>query len=120
MHAILLLTGAGTPGYSRDDIGTFLPTYLGGGILKIDPFQARPRPAPLAPLPFPPTHCCHFTRTTVPPLAGATVCPGLLIEREQVLDRDGVGQLVKMATAADKAANPKLKVLAPPVWWKIS
>ena len=28
----------------------------------------------------------------------------------QVLDRDGVGKLVKMATAAGKAANPKLKV----------
>ncbi len=31
---------------------------------------------------------------------------------EQVLDRDGVGKLVKMATAAGKAANPKLKVPA--------
>jgi len=55
-----------TFGYSRDDIGTFLPTYLGGGILRSDPFQ--------------------------------------------VLDRDGVGKLVKMATAAGKAANSKLKV----------
>jgi hypothetical protein len=29
---------------------------------------------------------------------------------KQVLDRDGVGKLVKMATSAGKAANPKLKV----------
>jgi pyruvate,orthophosphate dikinase len=28
-----------TYGYSRDDINTFLPTYLGQGILPTDPFQ---------------------------------------------------------------------------------
>ena len=42
-----VLTSMEYPGYSRDDIGTFLPTYLGGGILRSDPFQARPSPSQL-------------------------------------------------------------------------
>ena len=36
--------GGGGAGYSRDDIGTFLPTYLSTGILQSDPFPARARP----------------------------------------------------------------------------
>jgi pyruvate,orthophosphate dikinase len=32
-----------TFGYSRDDVGTFLPTYTAEGILPADPFQARAR-----------------------------------------------------------------------------
>lgn len=28
-----------TYGYSRDDVGSFLPTYLGEGIIPKDPFQ---------------------------------------------------------------------------------
>ena len=35
---------AAAAGYSRDDIGTFLPTYLSTGIRQSDPFQARARP----------------------------------------------------------------------------
>ena len=54
-----------TFGYSRDDVGSFLPTYLANGILPSDPFQ--------------------------------------------VFDAEGVGQLVEMATAGGKAANPALK-----------
>ena len=54
-----------TFGYSRDDIGTFLPTYLDKKILKVDPFQ--------------------------------------------VLDRNGVGQLVRMATEKGRAVRPDLK-----------
>lgn len=55
-----------TFGYSRDDIGSFLPTYLDLNILKNDPFQ--------------------------------------------VLDREGVGQLVKMATTNGRSTRTDLKV----------
>jgi pyruvate,orthophosphate dikinase len=55
-----------TFGYSRDDIGSFLPVYLQKGLLKNDPFQ--------------------------------------------ILDREGVGQLVEMATKKGRSVNPKLKV----------
>jgi pyruvate,orthophosphate dikinase len=55
-----------TFGYSRDDIGTFLPIYLDKGILKHDPFQ--------------------------------------------VLDQEGVGQLVQMGTQKGRSVKPDLKV----------
>ena len=55
-----------TFGYSRDDIGSFLPVYLDKNILKVDPFQ--------------------------------------------VLDQEGVGQLVKLGTERGRQSNPKLKV----------
>ncbi|KAM2535777.1 hypothetical protein TB1_021304 [Malus domestica] len=55
-----------TFGYSRDDVGKFLPIYLSKGLLQNDPFQ--------------------------------------------VLDQQGVGQLVKMATEKGRAARPSLKV----------
>ena len=55
-----------TFGFSRDDINKFLPTYLGEGILKQDPFA--------------------------------------------VLDRDGVGQLVRMGTERGRKTREKLKV----------
>ena len=55
-----------TFGYSRDDIGTFLPIYLDKGILKHDPFQ--------------------------------------------VLDQEGVGQLVQMGTQRGRSVKPDLKV----------
>ena len=53
-------------GYSRDDAGKFLPTYVERKILPDDPFQ--------------------------------------------VLDRRGVGQLVRIGTERGRAANPNLKV----------
>jgi pyruvate, orthophosphate dikinase len=55
-----------TFGFSRDDINKVLPTYLGEGILKQDPFA--------------------------------------------VLDREGVGQLVKMATERGRSTRHDLKV----------
>jgi len=55
-----------TFGYSRDDIGSFLPIYLEKNILKNDPFQ--------------------------------------------ILDQEGVGQLVIMGTQKGRKTNPKLKV----------
>jgi pyruvate,orthophosphate dikinase len=55
-----------TFGFSRDDINKVLPTYLGEGILKQDPFA--------------------------------------------VLDREGVGQLIKMATERGRKTRPDLKV----------
>jgi pyruvate,orthophosphate dikinase len=55
-----------TFGFSRDDINKILPTYLGEGILKQDPFA--------------------------------------------VLDREGVGQLVQMATERGRRTRPNLKV----------
>jgi len=55
-----------TFGYSRDDIGSFLPTYLDKNILKFDPFQ--------------------------------------------VLDQEGVGQLVRMGTERGRSVRPDLKV----------
>jgi pyruvate,orthophosphate dikinase len=55
-----------TFGFSRDDINKFLPTYLGEGILKQDPFAA--------------------------------------------LDREGVGQLVRMGTERGRKGRPNLKV----------
>ncbi len=55
-----------TFGYSRDDVGKFLPIYLEKGILEHDPYQ--------------------------------------------VLDRDGVGQLIKIAKEKGRSVNPKLKL----------
>lgn len=55
-----------TFGYSRDDVGKFLPTYLSKGILQSDPFE--------------------------------------------VLDQEGVGQLIKLATERGRKAKPHLKV----------
>ena len=55
-----------TFGYSRDDIGNFLPIYLDKGIIPVDPFQ--------------------------------------------VIDFEGVGQLVEMGTKKGRSVNPKLKV----------
>ena len=54
-----------TFGYSRDDIASFLPTYLDMKILKNDPFR--------------------------------------------VLDQNGVGQLVQMATEKGRSVRPDLK-----------
>jgi pyruvate,orthophosphate dikinase len=55
-----------TFGFSRDDINTFLPTYLGEGILKQDPFA--------------------------------------------VLDRDGVGELMKIAIQKGRKTRPDIKI----------
>jgi pyruvate, orthophosphate dikinase len=55
-----------TFGYSRDDIGSFLPIYLEKGLLKHDPFQ--------------------------------------------VLDQEGVGQLVKMAVERGRSSKKGLKI----------
>lgn len=55
-----------TFGYSRDDSGKFLPTYIEKGILKADPFE--------------------------------------------ILDQEGVGQLVKLGTQRGREAHPGLKV----------
>jgi pyruvate,orthophosphate dikinase len=55
-----------TFGYSRDDIGSFLPVYLEKNILKVDPFQ--------------------------------------------VLDQDGVGQLVKIGIEKGRKTRPNLHV----------
>ena len=54
-----------TLGFSRDDIGKFLPIYINKGILKVDPFE--------------------------------------------VLDQDGVGQLVKGAVAKGRSTREGLK-----------
>ncbi|MDO4714876.1 MAG: pyruvate, phosphate dikinase [Bacteroidales bacterium] len=54
-----------TYGYSRDDIATFLPTYLEKKLLPVDPFQ--------------------------------------------VLDQEGVGQLVELAVARGRTTKPTLK-----------
>jgi len=55
-----------TFGFSRDDVGTFLPVYIRQGVLEKDPFQ--------------------------------------------VLDQDGVGQLVKMGVEKGRSANSDLKI----------
>ncbi|MFD1293903.1 pyruvate, phosphate dikinase [Lutibacter holmesii] len=55
-----------TFGYSRDDAGKFLPTYIEKGILKVDPFE--------------------------------------------VLDQEGVGQLVQIGTSKGRSVKSKLKV----------
>ncbi|MBK5210567.1 MAG: pyruvate, phosphate dikinase, partial [Flavobacteriaceae bacterium] len=55
-----------TFGYSRDDVGKFLPIYIKKGILAVDPFD--------------------------------------------VLDQEGVGQLVKMGTEKGRSIKPNLKV----------
>ena len=54
-----------TFGYSRDDVASFLPTYLDNKILKVDPFQ--------------------------------------------VLDQEGVGQLVELGVKRGRSTNPNLK-----------
>ncbi len=53
-------------GFSRDDIGGFLPDYVKKKILPVDPFQ--------------------------------------------VLDQEGIGQLIRMAIEKGRATRPKLKV----------
>lgn len=55
-----------TFGYSRDDAGKFLPTYIEKGILTVDPFE--------------------------------------------VIDQEGVGQLIKMGTEKGRSTKPNLKV----------
>jgi len=55
-----------TLGYSRDDVGKFLPDYLENGILKNDPFQ--------------------------------------------ILDRNGVGQLIRTGVEKGRSAKPDLKI----------
>ncbi|KMZ56893.1 Pyruvate, phosphate dikinase [Zostera marina] len=55
-----------TFGYSRDDVGKFLPVYLSKGVLQSDPFE--------------------------------------------ILDRKGVGQLIKIATERGRSTRPNLKV----------
>lgn len=55
-----------TLGYSRDDVGKFLPDYLKNGILKNDPFQ--------------------------------------------ILDRNGVGQLIKTGVEKGRSTKPDLKI----------
>ncbi|MFH2007472.1 MAG: pyruvate, phosphate dikinase [bacterium] len=55
-----------TFGFSRDDIGGFMPDYLDEGILRVDPFQ--------------------------------------------VLDREGVGELVKIGIERGRSTRPNLKV----------
>ena len=55
-----------TFGYSRDDAGKFLPSYLEKGIIKNDPFE--------------------------------------------VIDQQGVGQLIEMATSKGRSTKPGLKV----------
>ncbi len=55
-----------TFGYSRDDIASFLPTYLEKKILRVDPFQ--------------------------------------------VLDKNGVGQLIKMAVEKGRSIRPGMRV----------
>ena len=55
-----------TLGYSRDDVGKFLPIYLKKGILKNDPFQ--------------------------------------------ILDQEGVGQLVEMGVQKGRSARKDLKI----------
>ena len=55
-----------TFGYSRDDVGKFLPIYIKKGILAVDPFE--------------------------------------------VLDQEGVGQLVKMGTEKGRNTKPNLKI----------
>jgi pyruvate,orthophosphate dikinase len=53
-------------GFSRDDIGGFLPTYLEKGVLPADPFQT--------------------------------------------IDRDGIGELVRMGVQKGRSVSPKLKI----------
>ncbi|WP_242157743.1 pyruvate, phosphate dikinase [Aestuariivivens sediminis] len=55
-----------TFGYSRDDVGKFLPVYYEKGILKVDPFE--------------------------------------------VLDKEGVGQLVRLGTDRGRSSKPNLKI----------
>ncbi len=55
-----------TLGFSRDDVGSFVPDYLRRGIIEKDPFQ--------------------------------------------VLDRNGVGQLIKMAVEKGRATRPNIKL----------
>jgi len=55
-----------TFGYSRDDVGTFVPEYVERGVLKEDPFQ--------------------------------------------ILDQEGVGQLVEIGIRKGRATRPDLKV----------
>ena len=102
-----------TFGYSRDDVGKFLPTYLAQGILQNDPFEVS----------LVLTHpwaswedrLC-YKKQKFPYLREwrkietDTLTAILQLFCLQVLDQRGVGQLIKIATERGRAARPSLKV----------
>ena len=93
-----------TFGYSRDDVGKFLPIYLSKGILQHDPFEV-----------------CYIKfmsngfhavilYTLVKFLINGEAANMINYFFSQVLDQKGVGQLIKMATERGRRARPSLKV----------
>ena len=81
-----------TFGFSRDDVGKFLPIYLSKGILQSDPFEVSQQ---------------NYT------ISNSKKISPLLDNNNQmlcqVLDQKGVGQLIKIATEKGRGARPSLK-----------
>lgn len=92
-----------TFGYSRDDVGKFLPIYLSKGILQADPFEVTRLTA--TPSIFTFQFRCSQHKNIVRIRSWRPAC-----RFSQVLDQRGVGQLIKIATERGRAARPNLKV----------
>lgn len=84
-----------TFGYSRDDVGKFLPIYLSKGILQSDPFEVSPQ-------------CLNVHKLSTVFAQYQQFCKCFC----QVLDQKGVGQLIKIATEKGRGARPSLKASA--------
>ena len=102
-----------TFGYSRDDVGKFLPTYLAQGILQNDPFEVSlVLTCPWASW----EDRLYYKKQKFPYLREwrkietDILTPILQLFCLQVLDQRGVGQLIKIATERGRAARPSLKV----------
>jgi pyruvate,orthophosphate dikinase len=100
-----------TFGYSRDDVGKFLPIYLSKGILQSDPFEVSHIIFQLT--------CftdiglimkiiLHVDEIRIIRTVCLTITTKMFFV--QVLDQKGVGQLIKIATERGRAARPSLKV----------
>lgn len=115
-----------TFGYSRDDVGKFLPTYLSKGILQNDPFEVilllikllisnsqlgyKYMTAHLRQL-----HILFYIFLLIKILSAlrlSHLANPCLPERMylQVFDQKGVGELVKVAVERGRKARPDLEV----------
>ena len=94
-----------TFGYSRDDIGKFLPIYMSQGILQHDPFEVS-FTAWLSSLKLVAIRYVLLKHNVVSSLGSIR----LLLDC-QVLDQKGVGELVKIATERGRSSRPDLEVM---------
>lgn len=100
-----------TFGYSRDDVGKFLPIYLSKGILQSDPFEVSSNSIPNEPIQ---SNYIHLASSIQGQHLKSYRLKYLNLHHGQplqVLDQRGVGQLIKIATEKGRRTNPQLKVI---------